>query len=78
MKSFFLKSILYLITSALISTIVAFADYHFGWELKRGFGAVISGILTYNVTQIAIINSKLNDILESRKTNDYHGGVGIK
>ena len=49
-------------------------DYHYGWELKRGF----NGLLAYLFVELVMINSKLNDILESRKTDDYHGGVGIK
>ena len=82
MKSFFQNSIylsrpgsvLYLIISAFIFTIVTFVDYHYGWELKRGFGVIISAILAQIIIQIVIINSKLDDILESRKTDNYHGG----
>ena len=70
MKSFFLN----LITFAISLTTVYFMDYHFGWELKGSFSGLIAALLT----QIILINLKLDDILESRKTDDYHGGVGIK
>lgn len=78
MKSFFLDLLLYFGLSALIFPIVDFMDYHYGWELERGFAAGISSILAYNLAQIIIINSKLDDILESRKTDNYSNGVGIK
>ena len=81
MKSFFLNFIanlpnliatliIFLISLAFIS----FMDHLLGWELKAGFAGLISSIFT----EIVIINSKLNDILESRKTDNYYDGVGIK
>ena len=75
MRSFFLiNSILRVILFIFFFTTVNFMDYHYGWELKRGF----NGLLAYLFVELVMINSKLNDILESRKTDDYHGGVGIK
>ena len=66
--------ILRLILFTFTLTVVYFMDSHYGWELKRGF----SGFLATVFVEIVMINLKLNDILESIKTDNYYDGVGIK
>ena len=70
MKSFFGE----LIFLGIVCVIFGFMDSIFDSTISP----ITLGILSFIVAQIIIINSKLNDILESIKTDDYYDGVGIK
>ena len=70
MKSFFGE----LIFLGIVCAVFRFMDSIF----DLGISPFILGIFSFIVVQITIINSKLDDILKSTKTDNYSNGVGIK
>ena len=68
MKSLFLESILHGVMYVLVSLV------SLNLELKQGF-IFILGLI---ISRMIIMESKIDDILESRKTDNYSNGVGIK